>query len=76
MRNKFLRTSMNLNPSNIEKLDTKSKNNQSKNDHDCFSESNYAMSLLSTRDTFTNKKQVRSMSSKSLKSRSILSSNE
>lgn len=76
MRNKFLRTSMNLNPSNIEKLDTKSKNDHSKNDHDCFSESNYAMSLLSTRDTFTNKKQVRSMSSKSLKSRSILSSNE
>lgn len=72
---------MNLSPSNIEKLENKSKYNKLKNEQDIMSESNYPMSLLSTRDTFTNKKQVRSMSSKSLrslsvKSKSIISNND
>jgi len=76
MRNKFLRTTMNLSEKNIDKLETSVKNNNSKNEKDVLSESNYPMSLLSTRDTFTVKKQVRSMSSKSLKFQSVISNND
>jgi len=81
MRTIFLRKTMNLSQTNIEKLENKVKCNKSKNEQDIMSESNYPMSLLSTRDTFTVKKQVRSMSSKSLrslsvKSQSVLSNND
>lgn len=57
---------MNLNPQSIDMLAQKSNVPASKSDAECFSESNYAMSMLSTKDTFTSKKNPRSFSHKSL----------
>ena len=43
---------------------------------DCFSESNYAMSMLSTKDTFVQRKNPRSMSEITIKSLRSSSNND